>query len=145
MSVRRSIALRTFLAGFVLNAVWETAQLPAYEGMDEIPLWGHLIGGSVATLLDALFITGVYLALAWQAGNAEWPRGGFRAGYLLAALAGALTAVLVERLALSNGWWSYTAAMPVVTVLGAGLYPLIQLTVLTPLAIWLGGRRWTRT
>ena len=119
---------RVFTIAFLLNALWETAQLPAYEGMDQIPIWGHIVGGGISTLLDALFIAAVYLALR-RAQTPPLPT------YILAAACGAATAVLVEHLALSLGWWSYTALMPVIPYLDAGLFPFLQLTLLTPLTL----------
>jgi hypothetical protein len=50
----------------------------------------------------------------------------------------------VEHLALSGGWWSYSDAMPLVPGTDAGLLPFVQLTILTPLSLWLAGR-WGRT
>jgi hypothetical protein len=46
--------------------------------------------------------------------------------------------------ALASGRWSYTERMPVVSMLGAGLWPLLQMTLLPPLtflfARWWAGR-----
>ena len=50
--------------------------------------------------------------------------------------------------ALAAGRWSYTERMPVVSVLGAGLWPLLQMTLLPPLtflfARWWAGRSATK-
>jgi hypothetical protein len=119
---------RLFWIAFLLNVIWETAQLPAFEGMEQIPFWGHLIGGGIATLFDALFICGVYLVL--QRARRSPP-----ATYLLAAALGSITAIIVEHLALAGGWWSYSDVMPVLPFLGTGLFPFLQLTVLTPLSL----------
>jgi len=43
--------------------------------------------------------------------------------------------------ALAAGRWSYTERMPVVPGLGAGLWPLLQMTLLPPLTFWIA-RRW---
>ena len=43
--------------------------------------------------------------------------------------------------ALAAGRWSYTERMPVVPGLGAGLWPLLQMTLLPPLT-FLFARRW---
>jgi hypothetical protein len=51
-------------------------------------------------------------------------------------------ATLVEHAALAAGRWSYSHRMPVVSVLSAGLWPLLQMTLLPPLAFWFA-RWWT--
>jgi hypothetical protein len=57
---------------------------------------------------------------------------------------GLACAALVEHAALAAGRWSYTEHMPVVSMLGAGLWPLLQMTLLPPLtflfARWWAGR-----
>jgi hypothetical protein len=57
--------------------------------------------------------------------------------YLAAAFLGALCAVLFEWFAFRSGLWSYGEEMPVLPVIGTGLLPFVQLTLLVPLAIWL--------
>ena len=57
--------------------------------------------------------------------------------YLAAAGLGALTAIFFEQIAFTFNLWSYGEEMPLLPVLGTGLLPLVQLTVLVPLAIWL--------
>lgn len=57
--------------------------------------------------------------------------------FLLLVVIGATTAVAVELVALSLGWWSYTASMPRVPELGIGLLPVLQLGTLTPLTFLL--------
>ena len=57
--------------------------------------------------------------------------------YLSAAVLGALCAVGFEWFALHFGLWSYGEQMVVLPILGVGLLPFVQLTLLVPLAIWL--------
>ncbi|MFZ3208951.1 MAG: hypothetical protein WA140_08960, partial [Geobacteraceae bacterium] len=68
--------------------------------------------------------------------------------YATAAVLGLAYAVLLEHAALSSGRWSYTERMPVVSVFGAGLWPLLQMTLLPPLtflfARWWAGRNATK-
>jgi hypothetical protein len=60
--------------------------------------------------------------------------------YTAAALLGGACAVAYEWKALASGWWSYSNRMPVVPLLGVGLWPLLQLTLLVPLDFWLAKR-----
>jgi len=57
------------------------------------------------------------------------------------AILGLAYAALVEHAALADGRWSYTARMPVMSVLGVGLWPLLQMTLLPPATFWIS-RSW---
>lgn len=83
---------------------------------------------------------GIYAAGALAAGD---PACGLRGRwniYATAAVLGLAYAALVEHAALATGRWSHTERMPVVSMLGAGLWPLLQMTLLPPLTFLLA--RW---
>ena len=142
----RSIYIRrAFVVAFVLNAIWEVAQLPAFAGLSKLPLIVHVVGLGVATLLDGLFIAGVYLTASWWSRDARWMERRHLPAFVYATVLGAVTATIVEWLAVSGGWWSYSEAMPLVPWTEVGLLPFIQLTSLTPLTLWLVGRWWKVT
>ena len=65
-----------------------------------------------------------------------------------AAVLGLACAALMEHAALAAGRLSYTERMPVMSVLDAGLWPLLQMTLLPPLtslfARWWAGRSATK-
>ena len=114
--------------------VWEAAQLPLYT------LW-HT--GTPREILSALFhctggdilITAVTLALAGTlARHFHWPSFGWRM-VLTAIVLGAAYTVFSEWLNIEiRRNWSYTAAMPVLPLLGTGLTPLLQWVVVPGLA-----------
>ena len=97
-----------------------------------------------ATVGDVEIILGIYLAGALAAGDLAWGLRGRWNIYATAAVMGLACAALVEHAALAAGRWSYTEHMPVVSMLGAGLWPLLQMTLLPPLtflfARWWAGR-----
>ncbi len=140
--MRRVYVWRTFLLAFALNAIWAAAQLPAFAGMSELPVIAHVIGTSVASALDGLFIAGVYLTGSWIWRDARWIERLPVPGLAYAAVVGAVTAIIVEYLALTLGWWRYSDAMPLVPGTEVGLSPFVQLTLLTPLTLWMVGRCW---
>lgn len=110
----------TVLAGFVLNEIWEMAQMPAYVETAGHP-WTSTLGLCTrAAVGDVGIILGIYAT---------------------AAVLGLAYAALVEHAALTAGRWSYTERMPVGSVLGAGLWPLLQMTLLPPLT-FLFARWW---
>jgi hypothetical protein len=65
-------------------------------------------------------------------------------GWLLTLGLGFVGAVLVERAALTLGWWRYGSEMPIIPGLGVGLSPLLQFLVLPPVVLFLATCRWLR-
>ncbi len=128
-----SSAVAVFLLAFGLNYVWEHLHAQLYL---------HYQGGPItelillrATLIDALFIVGVYLVVytvPFLAKN-RW---------LWTILLGLTAAVLLERYALATGRWAYADAMPLVPLLKTGLTPTIQLALTAVLAFRLAA--WKR-
>jgi hypothetical protein len=121
----------TVLVSFVLNEFWEMAQMSAYV---------ETAGPSWTGTLE--------LCTRAAAGDLGWGLRGRWNIYATAAVLGLAFAALVEHAALAAGRWSYTERMPVVSALGAGLWPLLQMTLLPPLtflfARWWAGRSATK-
>jgi hypothetical protein len=120
------------LTGLVLNEIWEMAQMSAYvETVGHS--WTSTLGFCTrAAMGDVGIILGIYSAGALAAGEPCWGLSGRWNIYATAAVLGLISAVLVEHAALAAGRWTYTERMPVVSVLGAGLWPLLQMTLLPP-------------
>jgi hypothetical protein len=120
------------LASFVVNEIWEMAQMSAYvETVGHS--WTSTLGFCTrAAMGDVGIILGIYSAGALAAGEPCWGLSGRWNIYATAAVLGLVSAVLVEHAALAAGRWTYTERMPVVSVLGAGLWPLLQMTLLPP-------------
>ena len=138
----------TVLAGFVLNEIWEMAQISAYVEMVGRS-WTSTLGFCTrAAVGDVGIILIIYAASALTAGDLGWGLRGRWRNYVTTALLGLAGGALVEHAALAAGRWSYTERMPVVSVLGAGLWPLLQMTLLPPLtflfARWWAGRSATK-
>ena len=116
---------------FGLNWIWEMAQMVAFEiKPEESPLKVFLFC-TLASVIDAAVTIGLYGFLSRI--NLSDPF----LFYLLAALFGALCATFFEWFAFRFELWKYNRAMPIVPLLGVGLLPFVQLTLLVPLAIWL--------
>ena len=129
------------LASFVMNEIWEMAQMSAYVETASHSWMGTISFCSWAALGDVGIILGIYAAGALAAGDPAW---GLRSRwniYATVAVMGLAYAALVEHAALAAGRWSYSERMPVVSVLGAGLWPLLQMTLLPPLT-FLFARFW---
>jgi hypothetical protein len=121
-----------FVAAFALNWLWEMLQMPAYVELAGRP-WGETaLVCTLATLGDVAITLFIYAAGALITRRPRWAvEGGWKV-YLFAGFTGALFAILIEWAALSTARWSYTDRMP--EALGAGLLPLLQLTLLVPAA-----------
>jgi hypothetical protein len=126
----------TVLASFVLNEIWEMAQMSAYVETTGQSLTSTLGLYTRAAVGDVGIILGIYAAGALAAGDPSW---GLRDRWNIYATAAVLGLAYA---ALAAGRWSYTERMPDVSVFGAGLWPLLQMTLL-PLLTFLIARWWT--
>lgn len=125
------------LVGFVLNEIWEMAQMYAYTIMTADSWSSTLALCTQATLGDVGIVLGIYATNALATGDLDWGLRGRWNIYAAMAVQGLVYATLLEHAALSSGQWSYTEQMPIVPVLAAGLWPLLQMTLLPPLTVWI--------
>jgi len=120
---------KIFIYAFVLNWIWENTHAVLYYHPDGSVMTQWLL--IQATLLDALFITGMgilFLSVTY-----------FRKRLWYSIIFGIIVAVVIEWQALSAGYWAYTEAMPIVPILNTGLTPTIQLGLLSYLIYILVG------
>ena len=136
----RSFAAILFAVSFAADWVWEMSQMSAYAPMPghtwkEVTLFctAASVGDAALTLL--IFGAGALAARRWS-----WVEEFGWKAYAVAAFLGAVATVVIERAALGAGYWSYVSRMPRVPLLGVGLLPLMQLTVLVPFSLWAAGR-----
>jgi hypothetical protein len=115
---------------FLLNWVWEMAQMFAFEPPTEANTVLMLFLCTLAAVIDALVTIEIYLLLVKFGLKRLNP-----AFYFFAAALGAICAVVFELFAFTFGLWSYNDLMPLVPIIGVGLLPFIQLALLVPAAI----------
>jgi hypothetical protein len=128
---KRSFYVRLALIAVGLNWLWEMGQMFAFESKPEDSRVKILAFCTLASVVDALVTVGIYgLTTRIYALNQK-------VFYLLAAALGASCAIFFEWFAYRFGLWSYGELMLLVPVLGIGVLPFVQLTILVPLAIWL--------
>lgn len=125
---------RLFALAFALNWVWEMTQMITFKINPAESRIKIFIFCTLATVIDALVTIGIYESLK------KIGVGNRLVFYSLAAALGAGLAIGFERFAFRFELWEYNEKMPVVPILGTGLLPLAQLTLLVPLAIWLANR-----
>ena len=145
-------AARTILPWLVLaigvaaigHLAWEAAQLPLYT------LWRAGTPQDIAFALihcsggDVLITTATFAVATALARHFRWPSFGWLMVFTAIALGAAYT-IFSEWLNVEiRRTWSYTAAMPVLPVLGTGLAPLLQWLVVPGLALAIVGYRYRR-
>lgn len=128
------------VASFVMNWFWEMLQMPAYVDMAGRPWSETAIRCTLATLGDVGISLGIYAVAALAAGRLQWGMTGRWNVYAAAAVLGAVVATAIEWWAHASNRWTYSAAMPVLPIVEVGLWPLLQLIVLVPLALWIAAR-----
>jgi hypothetical protein len=121
---------------FALHFAWEVLQTPAFGPMG--PTWvdGLLICVR-ATLADVIIVAGLFGLGAWLFRDGRWFEPARPLRYALVTVVAIAIQIIVERIALAEGRWTYQQWHP--TLFGAGLFPILQGAVLTPVIFGLLG------
>lgn len=123
-------------AAFGLNLVWELTQLFAFSSLDKASAFEVVVLVLIASLADALITLAAYLVTALRRRKWRWQQAVGASDFLIFAIVGVIAATLIETIALSRGTWAYGDYMLIVPMLEVGLLPLLQLTILLPVALW---------
>jgi hypothetical protein len=126
-----TISLRAGLAAYLLQFGWEMAQMSAYQAMDTLSAMAIAQTCGRAAAGDAVITLG--LISPWLLRR----RRPSVLGHTVLVAAGAVVAVVIERLSLAAGRWSYDATMPMVPGFKVGLWPLLQMAILPSSSLWL--------
>lgn len=124
------------LWAFLLNGAWELLQCVFLYDMWDWPFWKSMLWMWGATLGD------VAIVLALVAVSAQLT-GFSRSAFWIALVGiGLIAAVLLEWVARRADLWSYSSAMPTIGLFGEeiGLAPLVQITFLPVLSVYLSDR-----
>lgn len=133
----RTFRVAFVAAAFTLNWLWEMAQMSAYAELARLPWRTTAVVCTIATLGDVTITLGIYGVGALAAGDLRWGMERRWNVYATLALLGAGAAAAIEWRALATGRWSYSHRMPIAPLLGIGVLPLLQLTLLVPGACFL--------
>ena len=135
----RQVLLLSFVIAFALNFTWEMLQMPAYARFARSSIQAWLFCG-LAAIFDALYIIFLYWLGKYLTRKENWI---FHLTWLYVSaiiLLGIITATIVERIALTLSFWSYSEGMLEVPLLQVGILPLIQLIALPLATFWLVGQ-----
>ena len=131
---------------FLLHFAWEMLQVPAYRAMPDARHWDAVQTCLRATVGDVVLTLVAYSSVA-AASRRRWWLGTPTAGTITGFVAlGLVITIVVEALSVYVlRRWAYAPGSP--TILGIGITPLLQWTVLPPLTLWLARRHlgWTST
>ena len=128
--------LNVAIFAFLLNFVWEMWQVPFFVRVPVMPHWRAVwvctlaTGGDVLIALVSFWtVVAVARSRRWILHPSWWQVAGF-------AAVGVAITIVAEAVALAMGRWRYSNAMPTLPLLGTGLVPLLQWTLLPPLVVW---------
>lgn len=132
-------AFRILVLAFLLNWIWEALHAAAYVESTG-PLLFRFRHCLPMAGTDALWTLALWFASAGMGSLAD----GSRRRLAVVAALGSITAVVVERVALAQGRWTYNDLMPIVPMIDVGLWPVAQMTILPVITVCLARVRPTR-
>lgn len=138
----RCYSIKSFLgilaiSAFGLNLVWELAQVFAFDSLHAASVQKVVVLCLSASVGDAIITVVAYLIVALLKRKWRWKEKVTASDFFIFAIIGAVSASFIEIVAVSRGIWSYGSYMPIVPIIKIGLLPLLQLTLLLPLALCL--------
>lgn len=131
----RTVLRRYFVAMAIGNLVWEKMQLPLYT------IWrtarpAYLAFAVQHCWIGDLLIGSVTMLFGIIAAGRQWPITNIRRAVLVTLASGIAYSVFSEWLnVVVRGTWAYSAAMPILPVLGTGVSPLLQWLVVPSIAL----------
>lgn len=125
------------LFAFLLNLVWEFAQVPLYGDLPSRGHWASIKLCARATLGDAVIAVMAFWVVATLVASRRWITAPSAAQVACFVGIGLGISTALEWVAIHvQGRWAYGAAMPIVPVLQIGLAPVLQWLILPPLVVW---------
>lgn len=127
------------LVAFILHVVWENIQAPLFQ--EYVSFSQHFLKCLiVGTGGDIIITLSVYVIIALLKNDFGWIATLNKKDIIILAVIGFFIAVSIEWRALLFGRWSYADAMPLIPYFKVGLSPIIQMTLLLPLSVFITGK-----
>jgi len=133
---------RLLLWGLALNAAWEWVQCTYLYDMSGSALWKGAVWMSAAVVADGFIVLAVTSIAARLDGKSHLAAPDAK-GWLALLSIGLAAGVFLEWVARVLNLWNYGPLMPTLSVAGVtvGLAPIVQMTLLPALSVWLATRR----
>lgn len=126
------------IVSFITHFVWEYFHFGLYTDYDH---WtGSLPVYVLATVGDVLYTLGAFALVSAIKKSYEWISSATVADYFMLVTLGCFIALFVEYKGLALDRWEYRPEMPLIPILGVGLSPILQMTVLLPVTFFI--TRW---
>jgi hypothetical protein len=140
MKLFRTRLSRIILWAFALNTVWEFGQCLFFYDMWSWPFWKSTALMWAAIFGDILIVLGLWKGACFLNGLGQFHKPS-STGYLILLLLSFGASIVLEWMAIYFNLWSYDASMPMVEVLNhkIGILPVLQITTLPALSVWLAG------
>lgn len=120
--------------GFLLNLLWEMAQMPLYTQYHSFA--DHIIC-IPASVGDVLLILILYTIVSFSLGDWYWIKTLTKRNISLVVLLGMIIAIVMEQRASLLGLWGYTVHMPLLPLVHVGLLPVLQMMILPILTFYI--------
>ncbi|HWQ59648.1 MAG TPA: hypothetical protein VN420_00680 [Candidatus Fimivivens sp.] len=129
-------ALPILLVSFLSNLVWEMSQAflfaPHFSGPTDFIVI-HVVAACIDIAITlCILLPELFLLDRIIPKKNDWRR------FACTAILGLFVAVVLEKVALSVGIWSYGPYMPIIPFLGVGLTPVLQMMILPGIVIGIG-------
>jgi hypothetical protein len=120
---------------FALHLGWEYMHYGLYSGYEE---WnGTAAVYWLASVGDVLYTLGAFALVSAIKKTYEWMNTATLSDYLMLVTLGFLIALFVEYKGLALDRWQYLPEMPLIPILGVGLSPVLQMTILLPITFFI--------
>ncbi|MDP2789036.1 MAG: hypothetical protein Q8O46_03230 [bacterium] len=134
MKTGKQIIILSLIA-FFSHVIWENMQAPLFQGYASFV--SHFSMCLVGTVGDVVITLFVYVLVALLKNDFNWIATLNKKDIVVLAVIGFFIAVGIEWRALLFGRWAYADAMPIIPYLEVGLTPILQMTLLLPLSMYL--------
>lgn len=129
--------IKLVVTAFLLNIMWENLHDGLYTNV--IP-WMKNMGYFLCSLGDAVLVVIIYVVVAQIANDIKWGQKPSANHLLWVLLIGTIVALIAEKTALLLNWWQYNEQMPVLSLLGVGVSPWLQITLTPVISVLISSR-----
>ncbi len=126
------------IISMLLNSVWELAHSPFYY--EHQYDWQHISICLLASLADTVMVFILLFLFGLIYKDIFWIRNLSTGRVAILLLVGAIGAIIGEMWHISRGDWLYADSMPLIPIIGVGILPVLQFTIL-PLIIFIVSRK----
>jgi len=132
MTFLRTVSV-LIIVSFIVHFVWEYLHFGLYTGYEQ---WsGSTPVYWLATIGDVLYTLGAFALVSAIKKSYEWIMNATLTDYLMLVTLGCFIALFVEYKGLALDRWQYRPDMPIIPILGVGVSPILQMSLLLPLTI----------